>query len=407
MASARCRYKPGTEVPVGWIVDYRDAHGKNKTKGGFRLKHEAMGWITDLKAEQKAGTFVSPKVLGTKFEGVAAEWLSNVKARKKLKPRTIEGYELILNAHILPKFGHLRIGAITLAQVEAWVIELEATRSPQTVRNIHFCLKLIFNRAVRLGNLKVNPCVGVELPAPKTLSPRKPLTEVQVHQIANVAGETDPVYGFLIRFAGFTGLRKGELLALRVADLNVVHREIYVTASMSNGQLSSPKTSAGVRRVPIPAALWEELQIYLGDRMNEPASSVFNATTSPLVWSRFARAFRQAVNEILPYHAKGSIVFHSLRHTYTTMLEELEVRPKLMSTILGHSTGSVTSDVYTTVRAELLKAVGAKVNVRYLQAANPKAAGSNLSAVNIEIPLHVCEHCGGTGYVAGEEAANG
>jgi integrase len=105
------------------------------------------------------------------------------------------------------------------------------------------------------------------------------------------------VYGLLTRLAAFSGMRKSELLALRVMSLNQLHRIVEVKESLSGGKPSSPKTAAGYRKVPVPAALWDELVSYLGDRINEPTSRVFadpngNAT---FVWRRFYTAYQAAV----------------------------------------------------------------------------------------------------------------
>lgn len=420
MASIRARYKPGSAKVIGYIVDYRDAEGKGKTKGGFRLKYEAEAWITDLRKEQKDGTFIAPKVLSTRLDALAEEWLASL---SHLKPVTVEGYRFIFNAHILPKFGAMKIGELTTGQIETWLKGLTSRRTdekgkrlpanPQTIRNVNFALKACLNWAVRMDRIRVNPCDRVLLPKKAQRQPgtlpdahkRKALTEGQVNALASLVGETHPTYGLVVRFAAYTGLRKGELLALRVQSLNTLHKLVEVTEAMSAGQPSSPKTAAGLRTVPIPAALWEELTAYLGDRINEPGSRVFidpqptnHHGAQPLVWRRFYRdAYAPAVTSILPNHS-GTVVFHSLRHSYTSLLEELEVRPALMATILGHSTGKVTFDTYTHIGPTQLAAVGERINARFLAARNPDAAPSHLSAVPTPVE-HVCPHCAGTGVV--------
>jgi len=410
VASCRPRFKPGTRQVVGWVVDYKDPKKTKRTKGGFRTKAAAEDWITDLRSSLKDGTFIPPQTLSTRMEDVAEEWFANLRTRRRLKAVTIEGYELIFNAHILPKFGRKKVGEITTGQIEDWLATLKTRSgkpaSPQTVRNVNFALKACFNWAVRMEKLKVNPCNHVELPKAHAAT-RKALTEAQVMAVAGQMSE--PSYSLLTRFAAYTGLRKGELLALRVMNLNTLHKLVEVNASMSGAEVSTTKTAAGVRTVPVPSALWDELTTYLGARINEPGSRVFldpNPTNPRFVWRRFYQAYQPAVKAIFPLD-KGEVVFHSLRHTYTSLLEELEVRPKIMAMVLGHSTGKVTFDTYTHVGPAQLAAVGERVNERYLAALNPTLTNHNdtrLTAVPSPAP-HTCPHCSGTGFI--QESASG
>ncbi|CAN5844873.1 hypothetical protein BH23ACT12_BH23ACT12_13980 [soil metagenome] len=193
-------------------------------------------------------------------------------------------------------------------------------------------------------------------------------------------------------------------------SLNTLHKLVEVKESLAGNTITSPKTFAGFRTVPVPGALWDELVTYLGPRINASGGRVFvDPEGGPFVWRRFYRAYQAAVHDLFPL-SKGGIVFHSLRHSYTSLLEELEVRPKIMSMVLGHSTGSVTADVYTHVGPKQLAAVGERVNARYLAAMSPTttttATRSNLAAVPAPT-RHACPHCEGTGWITEAEAANG
>jgi integrase len=174
------------------------------------------------------------------FHEWAAKWLETLGSRK---PKTRESYESIVNRHLLTRFGPVPIGAIDYPLVLAFVADLQREGvGAGTIRNIRDVLRLVLGLAVKSGALKANPVSDVEV----ARTTRIEMIFLEPHQIMALATEVVappvpyrreerrrdgyPEYGLLVRFAAFTGLRPGELVALRTADLDLLRRRVDVKA---------------------------------------------------------------------------------------------------------------------------------------------------------------------------------
>jgi integrase len=257
------------------------------------------------------------------------------------------------------------------------------------VRNVFFVLKMALDYGIKSGRIRVNPCAGVELPSarsPKMLF----LTADDVAILATAVGartvshrpspKTRPPFGLVVRFAAYTGLRAGEIVGLRVEDLNFLTRSVHVrrSVSMVEGQLreEAPKTAASGRIVGVPAALWAELVEYVGPRRDDPAGPVFlSHRGGPFNHNVFYLSyFKPAVREVLPKRLHG-LRFHDLRHTYASLLVEMGAHPKEMAERLGHSSVQITLDRYAHLMPHMDAALTERLDDSYRGAvAKPAAA---------------------------------
>src|SRR4051812_38941593 len=117
---------------------------------------------------------------------------------------------------------------VTHSAVQTWVSELAATRSAATVRKVHRVLSLILAMAVKDGRLVRNPAVGISLPRVVTAE-RTYLTHGQVHTLANACGP----HRLVVLFLAYTGLRFGEMAALRVGRLDLMRRRATIAESVT------------------------------------------------------------------------------------------------------------------------------------------------------------------------------
>lgn len=247
-----------TRKPVGYEVRYRDGNGVQRTKGGFRRKRDAEAYLVQLESSRHQGTLIPHSEGGVPLGVVADAWIRSIHGRRK--PKTVDSYEKLLDLHVRPAFGSRRVASITYADVDAFVRSVERRgRRPGTVRNAFFVLKMVLDYAIKDGKINVNPCQGVELPSPA--SPEMLfLTAAEVRRLAAAldarsrqrARHRDglpPPYGLLVEFAAFTGLRAGEIAALRVDRVDLRAGTVFVNRSASTvkGVLveGEPKTKAG------------------------------------------------------------------------------------------------------------------------------------------------------------------
>lgn len=371
----------GTRQVVGYEVRYRDQLGRQRTKGGFRRKRDAEAFVLQVEISRQQGQLVPHSRGTTLLRQVAASWIASLDNRRR--PRTVTGYGLLLDKHVLPAFGHWQIGRIGYADVDYFVRQLEKSgRRPGTVRNTYFVLKMVLDHAVREGRIASNPCNGVALPSAK--SPK--MLFLSADAVSTLADALDrrwaagapkgterqgaSPYGIFVRFAAYTGLRAGELVALRVSDLKFATRTVHVQRTVdlnSRGDAEGPpKSAAGNRVVGIPEGLWADLIDYLGARRDEPAAAVFLAPNGRRFsyGTFYSLHFKPAVRAALPEPFWG-LRMHDLRHTYASLLVAKGAHPKEMAERLGHCSVQLTLDRYSHLLPERDKDLTNRLDVEY------------------------------------------
>ncbi len=352
MASIQKRRTASDEIR--WDVRYRDPDKRHRTRT-FHRKADAQKFANVVEADITRGDWLDPQLGRETFGQWASRWVPTIAG---LTPKTRESYESILRRHLLPRFEDTRVNRIDHPTVVAVIAELASSGAGAgTVRNIRDVLRLVLELARRSGAIKVNPVEGVK-------APKKPLAQMVflnadeimtlaeevTHPIKKGGGEhrrrSYPERGLYVRFAGFSGLRSGEIVALRTEAVDLLHGRVHVVASATEAygklQFGPPKTYRR-RTVPLPQSLVAELTEHVANK----ASSDFVFTSSrggPLRHSNFrARHYRPAVLRAgLPEATR----FHDLRHSYAAMLIAEGAHPRAIMERLGHSTIQVTLGTY-------------------------------------------------------------
>lgn len=338
-----------------WDVRYRD-DARRQRKRTFDRKIDAQRFANTVETDLLRGDWIDPQRGQERFEDWAAKWVNTLGSRK---PKTAESYESIVNRHLLPYFGTWPIAAIDYPAVLAFVADLHTQGLGNgTVRNIRDVLRLILQLAVKSDALKANPVIGVKV----AKSRRNEMVFLNPDQIVHLATEVSrppqryrreerrrdgyPEYGLFVRLAAFTGLRAGELVALRMRNIDLDRRRLHVreSASEARGELQIVDTKTYEHRsVPIPRSLVEELATHLGSI--GPDDFVWQSPQGgPFRYGNwFKRHFKPAVARAgLPSGTR----FHDLRHSYAAMLISKGAHPRSIMERLGHSTITVTLDTY-------------------------------------------------------------
>ncbi len=258
--------------------------------------------------------------------------------------------------HVVPYFGSLAVGRITKRDVQTWLKELsDAGVGAGTIRNAYRnVLKPSLDFAVDHGYLRANPAINLKL----ARSVRSEMAYLSAAQARSLADEISPHYRLLILTAVYTGLRAGEIAALRVGRLNLMRRTINVVESASSvtgqGIVYGPTKTYAVRTVPVPSFLVDDLALYIADRASDPEAFVFTSPTGlPLHHGNFYRRhFLPAVERCAAKATKRGetfptdLRFHDLRHTCAALMIDTNANPYAISKRLGHSSISVTYDRY-------------------------------------------------------------
>ena len=248
--------------------------------------------------------------------------------------------------HVAPRWGDVRIANIRFTDVQAWVTELSATKSPSLVDSAHLKLAAILDDAVKDRLLVANPARGVKKPKPSE-SRHVYLTAEQLNLLAD---ESDQ-YRSLVLLLGLGGLRWGEASALRPCDVDFLRRRIELHRNVVRvggkfyvGTLKSGKS----RTVVVPAVVINALaQTAEGKDREEllwtaPRSGGYlQSSANPNTWLPRAVKICQVIDPTFP-----KITAHDLRHTAASLAISAGANPKVVQRMLGHASAAMTLDVY-------------------------------------------------------------
>lgn len=339
-------------------VRYRKPDNSQTDKRGFKTKREAEDYLASVQVSKLRGEWVDP----TRSRVTIAEWAERwYEAQLQLKATTLSNYRYTLDNQIVPKWGRVRLPDVGHADVQAWVTSLSATKAPSTVRQIYLVLAGVMKYAVRDGRLSRNPCDDIQLP--RIVKRRRGyLSHGQVRDLAAECGE----YGDIVLFLAYTGLRWGEMAALKVGRVDMLRRRIDVAEAVSpaRGQLvwSTPKSHSS-RSVPFPDFLSAPLSRRCAGRMRDEL--VFVGPDGGVLRSgNFRRRqFAEAVARMkerdpgFPHMAP-----HDLRHTAASLAVSAGANVKAVQRMLGHASAAMTLDVYADLFDDDLDAVAVALN---------------------------------------------
>ena len=328
--------------PSKYKARYRDPSNRERSKT-FKKTSDADRFAASVETDMARGLWVSPDRGLLRFSHYAAVWLSTLEA----KPKTIAGYESILNRWVLPRFGEVRISRVTWNSIEEFKVELlDAGKSAQTTRNILNVVKPILQVAVRDGAIPTNPAHDVRLPKQKTSTVARFETS---ETITALAESMDPQSGLIVLVAAFTGLRAGECAALRVGDVDLLRKRLTVRESVSevHGRALLESTKNGkIRAVALPPSLCDRLANHFADRCtaSDPTSFVFTSPDGSIL--RHSNFYKRIFKPATESFGLDGFRFHDLRHTCAAMLIQDGAHPRAIMERLGHSSITVTLDRY-------------------------------------------------------------
>ncbi len=331
-----------------WRARYRDAAGTEHSHH-FPRKIDAQRWLDTVTTAVTTGTYVDPRASRITVGEWAPRWLAT---KVNLKATTRATYENLLQNHVLPTWGDTRLSGVTHESVAAWVAGLEKRGlSASTIRQTHRVFALVLGLAVRDGRLARNPAVGVPLPR-AARSEQVYLTHAQVDALAEAAG----VYRLVVLFLAYTGVRFGEMAALRVRHLDLLRRRAAIVEAVAEvhgvAVFSSPKTHQS-RSVPIPRFMIDDLASLAAGRGEN--DFVFSSPRGDVLRNRnFRRAgFEPAVAAA----GLGPLTPHALRHTAASLAIAAGANVKVVQTMLGHKSATMTLDLYGHLFADQLDEV--------------------------------------------------
>jgi integrase len=379
LESARRLSHPPGQPPTGhvfrverkrrpvWYAKYRLPDGRQLQKklgpawtergrppAGYFTKRLAEDWLRDLLDEARRGTLPGMVRTGATFADAAAEFLRYAEHDRALKPSTLRGYRSILNAYLLPAFGNRRLEEITSLEIEAWRRQLTSARfgsdrdgldqrdsrplSNSSKNRIVTLFHGVFARACKVHRLPINPVASVEHHPVRITGDIDVFSPEEVWALVRAAfSEQD---GAIFLTAAFTGLRRGELIALHWRDVDFTGSILRVRASYAGEALTAPK-SGKVRSVPLAPEVAQALaKLSRRELFAEEDDLVFPGELGDFL---DGSALRRRYTAALKRAGLRQLRFHDLRHTFgTRMIAKADIRR--VQEWMGHA------DIQTTMR---------------------------------------------------------
>jgi integrase len=309
----------------------------------------------------------------------AAAWLEG--ARKGVirnrsgdayKPSAIRAYESVLRLRVEPELGHLKLSGITRNHLQDLVDDLVAKGlNASTVATTMLPVRAIYKRAVARGDVAINPATGLHMPSVRGGRDRIVSPEQCEALLGALRAADRPLWATAI----YAGLRRGELLALHVEDIDLAAGVIHVRRGWDYVEGEIATKSGKDRRVPVPAVLRDHLDEHLlnlgwsrGLVFGATATTPFNDRTRQ---ERADRGWEKAKLE--------RITLHEARHTYASMMIASGVNAKALSEFMGHANISITLDTYGHLLPGSHDEAAALLD-GYLDRANSKARIAQVSA---------------------------
>jgi integrase len=282
----------------------------------------------------------------------AQQWLAGVRAGSirtrsgdRYKPSAIRSYELALrgpkdgSGGLLGELGRVKLSELTLEHVQDYADRLHAAGAkPSTIQNAIMPLRVICRW--RRGDVGVNPTVGLRLPAVRSQRGRIASPAEAERLLAALPAADRALWATAL----YAGLRRGELMGLRWRDVDLARGVLHVERAWDPNEhvMVAPKSRAGERNVPIPAAVRAFLAPRKLASATDPELLVFGVGGRPFsatsVTERAHRLWRAAGLE--------PIGLHGCRHTFASLMIAAGVNAKALSTFMGHANISITLDRY-------------------------------------------------------------
>lgn len=298
-------------------------------------------------------------------------WLWNIKKRD-IKPKTFERYECIYRNYIKgSEIANIPLYKFKLNNLQAYYNRLSDNgKSPSIIKTINEKLKSSMIDAEKNGYIEKNYCQLVNLPKEKMKEKKIEVFSVdQQNDFLEIIKGHEFEILFLLAIG--TGLRRGELLALRWSDIDFENKTINVDSNIQQAYIfedeetkrlekieQEPKTVNSFRTVPIPSKVLDKLQehkqkqeqykLAFQERYIDNDFVICDKYGKALDVKRPTRMF-YSIQKKMGIPEDEKIKFHGLRKTYATRLFEKEVPPKTVQMLLGHSEISITLDIYTQV----------------------------------------------------------
>lgn len=341
-------------------VRYRTPDHKQTSKRGFRTKREADLFLASVEVSIARGEFIDPASARELIGDIGRQWLAVKQAT--LKPSTFRALDDAWRVYVEPRWASVQVSTVKHSAVAEWVRQLAAGTAPTVRRGTELqrtraatpksatvviraygILSSVLEIAVRDRRIPHNPARGVDLPR-KRRKPHRYLTHSEVDALAAAAGGER---GTVVQVLAYTGLRWGELAALRVRDVDMLRRRLSVNENAvrvgAEVHVGTPKTHE-LRSVGFPTFLVLPLARMCEGKPRD--ALVFGGGLEYMQRPRTSGSSRSWFLRALDDAGLERMTVHDLRHTAASLAIATGANVKAVQRMLGHASAAMTLDVY-------------------------------------------------------------
>lgn len=277
----------------------------------------------------------------TKVEDYALQWLETYRAGNVSEPVYKATKSLIVHV-VIPEIGHMRLKSVRPSNAQK-VLSSVPGKSKNYYVKLRALLKSIFERAQGDHLIRDNPAEALELPTSEDGTHRSITEQERIDLLYKCTWSS---FGPFVLTVLWCGLRPQEAIALRYEDVDQINHTLHVQRALkSDGTIGKPKSKAGDRIVPIPPQLWQRLRLRDGWIFRDTKGNRLSKTSVRNAWRAMGFDFD----------------LYDLRHTYCTDLQAAGVPIDVARYLMGHSSITLTSKIYTHMRDDTMQDAAAKI----------------------------------------------
>ena len=339
-------------------------------------KRDAQTRLSEIITDIQRGEHVNPSAVPLRL--FLLDWLAAIEPTVAAK--THERYGELVKLHVIPALGHHTLKGLRPRHIQQFysaclltgrrqAVEGKPGLSPRTVLHLHRVLRRALQTALRWQLVPRNPCDAVDPPKVEDAEMRI-FTRDEINRI--LAAAAGSIWYMPCLLALYTGMRRGEILALRWTDVDIESGVVYVRRSLSQTAkglaFKQPKSGRG-RQIDVPQDLTEALQKHRISQAEERkgAATVTNVDNGDLVCCYedgrpiVPDGFSTRFVGLLTRAGVDRVPFHAFRHTHASELLTQGVHPKVVQERLGHASIAITMNRYSHVVPSIQKAAADRI----------------------------------------------
>jgi integrase len=332
-----------------WRARYRDADGKEHARH-FDRKVDAQRWLDEVTTSVITGQYVDPRAGRVTFATYAERWTESLIVGEAAARIT----DNALRVHLVPVLGVRTMAAIRRNDIQVLFKSLSMQLGPGSVRNVHDVLVRLMTAAVEDKVIASSPCRRITLPAMADEEVAPP-TFARVEAMVR---EMPPYLSAAVVALAGSGLRIGELLGLKVSDVDFKAGVIRVERQrLQSGLIGPPKTGKSRRTVPVGEVVTDALLAHLAARPSKEwlftmeEGEALNYRRWKTEWNCAHKALQAAENDAAVREGRKPVelprmVTHDLRHFFASALIAGGASVKQVQLVLGHASAVITLRTY-------------------------------------------------------------